>query len=222
MFSPEQFAQYIEIEQGKLSALQRIAMLLERIAPTDQKAPGWVKPLTDFLHFDWDSIGATVTSVDDSGASIVEWNGKQFVRRSPNNKFGEAIWFSRSTGEKDSEGKTVYERLVTFKESDVEPIPAKISRTIETTSRPRTVSQQTATPADLKADTKEDLSHLIALSDFHLARIGWGKEQGRKYLEDTYNKVSRQQLTDNELEDFVERLSKLPADIPSNPQNAIR
>ncbi|MBD2019395.1 hypothetical protein H6F43_04250 [Leptolyngbya sp. FACHB-36] len=218
MLSPEQFKQYLAIEQAKLFTLERIAVSLERMAPTDQKAPSWTKPLSDFLQFDWASIGATVVSMDDSGPSIVEWNGKQFYRRSPNNRFGEAIWFSRSIGEQDSEGKTIYERLVTFKLlTEVEPIPNKVNRAIEFASKSQQINPKTNPAAVV---LKEDLSHLISLSDFHLARLGWDKDQGREYLEKTYRKRSRQQLTDEELADFVERLSRLPSNVPTNVEGA--
>jgi hypothetical protein len=50
------------------------------------------------------------------------------VRRSPANKFGEAIWFSRCTG-KDENGENKYEKLITFKPTSkiaVEPLPEKV------------------------------------------------------------------------------------------------
>ncbi|MBD2022310.1 hypothetical protein H6F43_19195 [Leptolyngbya sp. FACHB-36] len=129
--TPQQVERWLAIQEAQLHALERIAVSLERIAPTEQRAPNWVKPLADFLQFNWASIQATVIASDQHGATIVEWGGKQFLRRSPSNKFGEAIWFSRSTGEQDSEGKTLYERLVTFKAlSEVEPIPDRVNRVL--------------------------------------------------------------------------------------------
>lgn len=129
--TPQQIERWLAVQEAQLRTLDRIAVALERIAPTEQKAPNWIKPLSEFLRFNWASIQASVVAADQHGATIVEWGGKQFLRRSPNNKFGEAIWFSRSTGEQDSEGKTLYERLVTFKQlSEVEPIPEKVSRAL--------------------------------------------------------------------------------------------
>ncbi|MBD1995995.1 hypothetical protein H6G00_05110 [Leptolyngbya sp. FACHB-541] len=107
--------------------MQRIADALERLVP--KVAPDYQKPLSAFKLFDWESIGATVIQSDQYGASIVEWGGKQYVRRSPANKFDPAIWFSRSSGETDAEGKTIYERLITFKDmAEPEAIPNKLLR----------------------------------------------------------------------------------------------
>jgi hypothetical protein len=67
---------------------------------------------------------------DQYGAAIVSWNGQQYTRRSPSNKFGEAVWFSRCVG-KDESGQNKYERLITFKptsKAQVDPIPEKVSR----------------------------------------------------------------------------------------------
>ncbi|PZV13450.1 MAG: hypothetical protein DCF22_10770 [Leptolyngbya sp.] len=111
-------------------ALERIAASLERLAPTNQPAPNYQKTLEEFRGFDWATIGASVVQSDPSGAAIVEWDGQQFTRRSPTNKFGEAIWFSRSVG-KDDDGNTRYERLITFKKAgEVEPIPDRVNRAI--------------------------------------------------------------------------------------------
>ncbi len=60
-----------------------------------------------------------------------------------------------------------------------------------------------------------DLSDIIAQTDVELKRLGWTNTQGRKYLEQTYNKRSRQQLTDEELLEFLQTLQDLPmADPP--------
>ena len=48
-----------------------------------------------------------------------------------------------------------------------------------------------------------DLSDVIAQTDVELARLGWTSVQGREYLEKTYGKRSRQQLTDEELMSFL-------------------
>ena len=51
-----------------------------------------------------------------------------------------------------------------------------------------------------------DLSDAIAQSDIELKRLGWSHTEGRRFLEDTYGKRSRQQLTDSELLEFLEYL----------------
>ena len=38
-------------------------------------------------------LGAEVIRKDQFGAAIVTWNGKQFIRRSPSNKFGVALCY---------------------------------------------------------------------------------------------------------------------------------
>ncbi|MEM9088223.1 MAG: hypothetical protein AAGC93_05705 [Cyanobacteria bacterium P01_F01_bin.53] len=48
-----------------------------------------------------------------------------------------------------------------------------------------------------------DLSDVIAQTDVELTRLGWTSAQGREYLEATYGKRSRQQLTDEELMSFL-------------------
>ena len=48
-----------------------------------------------------------------------------------------------------------------------------------------------------------DLSDVIAQTDVELTRLGWSNAQGREYLEKTYGKRSRQQLTDEELLGFL-------------------
>lgn len=112
-------------------ALERLADALERMAPI-AAAPNYQHPLEDFVGFDWASINATVDRLDQYGAAIVSWRGQQFVRRSPSNKFGEAIWFSRCVGKGD-DGENKYERLITFKpvsRVEVEPVPDRIQRVV--------------------------------------------------------------------------------------------
>lgn len=48
-----------------------------------------------------------------------------------------------------------------------------------------------------------DLSDVIAQTDVEMARLGWSSLQGRTYLEQTFEKRSRQQLTDEELLTFL-------------------
>lgn len=53
-----------------------------------------------------------------------------------------------------------------------------------------------------------DLSDVIAQTDVELRRLGWTSAQGREYLEKTYGKRSRTQLTDEELMSFLLYLEK--------------
>lgn len=55
-----------------------------------------------------------------------------------------------------------------------------------------------------------DLSDVIAQTDVEMTRLGWSSLQGRTYLEQTFNKRSRQQLTDDELLTFLLYLESQP------------
>ncbi|MEP0755614.1 single-stranded DNA-binding protein [Trichocoleus sp. Lan] len=110
--------------------VSRLADAVERMAPANTVAPNYQRPLESFTKFDWASISATVERSDQYGAAVVNWHGQQFTRRSPSNKFGEAVWFSRCVG-KSEDGQNVYERLITFKpvsKVEVEPLPNKVTR----------------------------------------------------------------------------------------------
>nr|WP_279308314.1 hypothetical protein [Nodosilinea sp. FACHB-131] len=48
-----------------------------------------------------------------------------------------------------------------------------------------------------------DLSDIIAQTDVELQRLGWGVAQGREFLKKTYGKLSRHDLTDEELLEFL-------------------
>ncbi len=106
-----------------LKQTERIANALES---QDSKPPQWCKPIKEFKNFDWQTIGATVIKSDRYGAAVVEWKSREYVRRSPENKFATAIYFSRSIGKDPTTGKANYERLITFKElASAEPISRK-------------------------------------------------------------------------------------------------
>ena len=58
--NPEQWQQWLEIQQRQTAVLERIAASLERLAPTSQQTPNYQKTLEEFRGFDWAVIGATV------------------------------------------------------------------------------------------------------------------------------------------------------------------
>lgn len=112
--------------------LQRIIDVLESYQSQPLTPPNYQLALESWTSFDWGSIGATVERVDSDGVAVVSWHGFLFNRRSPANKFGEAIWFSRCVG-KDERGENQYEKLCTFKplaKLEVEPLPDKVSRLV--------------------------------------------------------------------------------------------
>ncbi len=59
--------------------------------------------------------------------------------------------------------------------------------------------------------TPVDLSDIIAQTDVELQRLGWGVHQGREFLEHTYGKRSRHDLTDEELLAFLLYLETQPS-----------
>jgi hypothetical protein len=84
-------------------SLQGVELHLREMSISSNPAPNYRRPLSDYRDFDWASIGAIVLKEDGDGATEVEWNGQAFTRRSPENKFDAAIWFSRCVG-KDADG----------------------------------------------------------------------------------------------------------------------
>jgi len=128
----EQISVLLGILSQQVLALERLASAVERLAPA-AAAPNYTHPLENFKAFDWGSIGAKVERSDSFGPAIVSWGGQQFFRRSPQNKFGEAIWYSRCVG-KDDAGENSYERLITFKplsKTQVEPVPERVTRFVK-------------------------------------------------------------------------------------------
>ena len=109
-------------------SLRIIAQTMAR--NTSAPAPNMRKPLGAFATFDWAAAGIDVIETDESGPSLVEWQGKPFTRRAGSGKFGESIWFSRSIG-KDEDGTNQYERLITFKDySAAEAVPTAVKKKV--------------------------------------------------------------------------------------------
>lgn len=125
--SHDERIEWLSVQQNKL--LARIAGALETMAIANlPKEPSYRKDIGEYARFDWDSIGAVVLGQDDYGVTLVEWGGYQWTRRAPQNKFGEAIWFSRPAG-KDAEGKAKYLTLIKFaKAVDAEPVAPRTAQ----------------------------------------------------------------------------------------------
>jgi ssDNA-binding DdrB-like protein len=121
-----------EILRMIAGSLQGVESHLRQIAVSSNTAPNYQRALGEYPTFDWSSIGASVLSRDDDGATTVEWNGQIFTRRSADNRFREAVWFSRHLGQ-DADGNKRYARLITFRAlSDAEPIASKAKKAIRT------------------------------------------------------------------------------------------
>ena len=132
MLTEDQVKDFTKILLSQTKQLARVADALEIIARnTAPEAPNYQRPIGEYASFDWDSIGAEITDRDDDGPTVVSWGDFTWLRRSPQNKFAEAIWFSRPIG-KNADGQVRYARLITFKTaSEAEPIPAKVARAVE-------------------------------------------------------------------------------------------
>ncbi|XHX79712.1 MAG: hypothetical protein RBJ76_07265 [Stenomitos frigidus ULC029] len=65
--------------------------------------------------------------------------------------------------------------------------------------------------SDTAGSASRDLSSLISQIGVEIERIGWSKRQGSTYLQKTYGKKTRSELTDDELEDFLTYLNTQPA-----------
>lgn len=121
----ESFSQIDTPETAKalFAIAESIKGLTAAVIATQPEQLNLVFDIGEFANFDWSSIGVTVTDFDDDGyPTVVSRSGKQYKRRSPVNKFGAAIWFSRAVG-KDEANETIYETLVMFKRDQYAPDP---------------------------------------------------------------------------------------------------
>lgn len=95
-------------------------------------APNYIKPLSEYETFKWDTINAEVIDSDRDGATTVEWKGRQFTRRRGNPDYEPVVYFSRSTGKDKDTGKHIYEWLITFRQpSKAKRLPEETKEAIE-------------------------------------------------------------------------------------------
>jgi len=145
----------VQLQAATVAALHRIATALEAIALSKAPAPNFVRPLGEYAEFDFDSIGAKVAARDRHGPTTLEWGGYQWTRRSPSNKFGSAIWFSRPIG-KAEDGSVRYARLITFREpSEAEPLPEKVAEKVRN-GESAGIGRQAATPGPEQTHPAEE------------------------------------------------------------------
>ncbi len=84
---------------------------------------------------------------------------------------------------------------------------------------PRSYSayESSGSPSETDAETQMrvsepiDLSDAIARTSVELRRLKWSNQQGREYLLRTYSKRSRQELTDEEMLEFLHYLENQPS-----------
>ena len=74
-----------------------------------------------------------------------------------------------------------------------------------------TLDSETLAPTEMAASEPIDLSDAIARTRVELNRLRWTNQQGREYLQQKYNKRSRQELTDQEMLEFLHYLESQPS-----------
>lgn len=117
--------------------LRQINQTLDIIQAQFAPEPDFRRPIEQYPHFDWASIGATVLARDDYGATVVSWREKIWKRRAPDNKYGACIWFSRMIGKEGDQNQ--YASLIAFEEIslDVEPLGNKALNALRKTANNR-------------------------------------------------------------------------------------
>ncbi|WP_448381564.1 hypothetical protein [Gloeomargarita sp.] len=74
--------------------------------------------------------------------------------------------------------------------------------------------QAVAAPTPPPTPPKLDVLDILAQTTAEMKRLGWSHAQGREYLRRTYGRNSRQDLSDQELLDFLQYLRSQPAGPP--------
>lgn len=72
---------------------------------------------------------------------------------------------------------------------------------------------------ELDLEPLVDVADLIAQTDVHLKRIGWGAKEGKDYLQRTFGKSSRHHLDGIELQEFLAYLKAQPNHLVRQPTN---
>lgn len=105
------------------------------------------------------------------------------------------------------EVEEVYEYTYEGEEIPLEPTDAMTSDLSQTIEVAPTSVVVPAAPLDYGLD----LSDAIAQIGMEIDRIGWTKKQGSAYLQQTYGKRTRAELTETELFGFLNYLKSMPA-----------
>lgn len=83
---------------------------------------------------------------------------------------------------------------------------------MEPTSRALSQALETIDVNHVNEAPESDSAALIEQTNVELKRLNWTPTQGRDYLIQTYGKRSRQLLTDEKLQDFLNRLQAMPSE----------
>lgn len=133
-----------------LTLLGTITASLERIATGDQDpeaVPEWTYPIENFATFNWELHNIAILASDQDGPTVVQWQGKAYKRRSPENAYGAAIWYSRCTG-KDTEDRNKYAKLLIFKPiaDKIRPVSREVEKIIAAAPKPTPATPEPAPP----------------------------------------------------------------------------
>jgi hypothetical protein len=106
-----------------------------------------------------------------------------------------------------------------FEPAPLESAPSSANEPAAQTTEQQTSKSKSRKPSAAKDapaletsnSVSRDLSSLISQIGVEIDRIGWSKRQGSTYLQKTYGKKTRSELTDEELEAFLTYLNTQPS-----------
>lgn len=120
----------------------------------------------------------------------------------------------------------LYSHIATSQDGEMDEVPPPLPpmQRASDLKPPKSGSRKSAktTPSELPSQTQQDsanshpsghsvdLSDVIAQTDVEMRRLGWDANMGRAYLEKTYNKRSRGELSELELYEFLSYLTAQP------------
>ena len=184
-----------QLLQQQNQLLGELIATLRELKPQAPPALNMVFPIEEYHGFDFAQIGARVIAHDEDGPTIIERDGRQYRRRSPQNKFGGDVWYSKSLG-KEENGKPLYEILVSFKEIDdskVDPLSPNAQRAIarKATQSGGATGPVAATPVQPVSETRAAVAlqqpspkeQLMRAVDVEFKRLNWLKDsRHRQFL----------------------------------------
>jgi hypothetical protein len=104
--------------------------------------------------------------------------------------------------DRDYDTEPTYYEEPEYKQPETSKAPTPLPVKSSVTPPAETPPQPSSSPVDL--------SDPIAQIDVEMERLSWDRNIGRDYLQKTFKKRSRQQLTDSELMQFLSHLKSLP------------
>ncbi len=104
-----------------------------------------------------------------------------------------------------------FESVTTSAVTSLAPVPPPPALTLPNKPAPNWPEPKGGDVPNLTMATEpEDFSDLIAKTDVEMKRVGWNAADGRRYLKSAFSKTSRHELSDSELQIFLQHLKQLP------------